>query len=153
MHTPHNTPTIALRNMTRADLGMLREWHRDPVLSGELGGIEDFDTWFAYAESQPAYRVWVAMEGREPVGYVMIEIEDGVGGESVAVRPDLRGNGYGAAILRALLDAPEASDAREIVATVCPNNRASRRCHEKAGFVQDGDEPDDEGLLRYVLRR
>ena len=149
----HATHQIRLRPMTRDDLPMLREWFLDETLMNELGGMADLETTFAYAESQPRYWEWIALDGETSVGFVGLEIqEDGIGYIAPATRPDRRRQGYGVAILRALVATPEARQASCVAADICPDNAASIRCHEKAGFVRESEEPDEEGFLRFAYR-
>ncbi len=81
----------------------------------------------------------------------MLEIgDDDTGYEALAVRPDLCGKGFGTAMLQALLATPEAKQAKNISGGVDPENLASVRCHEKAGFLPQSDGPDYEGFVFYA---
>jgi RimJ/RimL family protein N-acetyltransferase len=144
--------TVHLRPMTQNDIPMLQEWYADSDLSDELDG-DDLPHQFANMQSDPKYWAWIACVEDEPVGFVWFEIvEDGIGNESLGIRPDVRNRGYGSAMLRSLAATPEARRAVVIVAHIYPENVASIRCHEKAGFVCENEEPDDEGFLRFVHR-
>ena len=141
-----------LREMVRDDLRILEEWFDDPLMSAELDG-SDLPRWFAGVQDSLLYWVWMAIRGNELVGYVTMEIDDdGVGYEALAVRPDLRGQGIGTEILLSLLATPQALQAKSVAGGVDPENNASVRCHEKAGFLCENDEPDHEGFVYFIHR-
>ena len=138
--------------MTQDDLAVLQEWFADPILNQGVDG-DNLPRQFACMQSELNYWAWIACEGDRPVGFVWFEIqEDGIGNESLGIQPDLRNRGYGSAMLRALIETPEAQQASCVAAHIDPKNTASIRCHEKVGFVCESDEPDEEGFLRFVHR-
>jgi phosphinothricin acetyltransferase len=62
------------------------------------------------------------------------EVYRGVIEHSVYVHPDARGHGIGAALLAALLGAADAAGFWTVQSSVFPENTASLRVHERAGF-------------------
>lgn len=72
--------------------------------------------------------------------------EDGVGHIELAVRPDLRGNGFGKRILRAFLSGPGRTFA-ELHAHIEIGNAASLACFQRCGFVVGAEQDDDEFFL------
>lgn len=62
----------------------------------------------------------------------------GVGENSIYVAPEAIGNGLGFALLQALIDSTEAAGIWTIQCGIFPENIASLRLHEKAGFRQVG---------------
>ena len=79
---------------------------------------------------------------------------DGMVEVAYTVIPEQRGRGYAAAALRALL-ARSATDAgvRTIRATISPVNDASLHIVRAAGFVEVGEQWDDEDGLELVFER
>jgi RimJ/RimL family protein N-acetyltransferase len=147
-----NVATVVLRPMKQVDIPMLQDWYAGSDLSNELDG-DDLPHQFANMQSDPSYWAWIACVEDEPVGFVWFEIvEDGIGNESLGIHPNLRNRGYGSAMLRSLAATPEARRAVVIVANIYPENVASIRCHEKAGFVCENTELDEEGFLRFIHR-
>ena len=70
------------------------------------------------------------------------------------VVPDLRGQGYGHAIVAALLaEAAREPAVRVVRASVSPTNEASLALVRRAGFVQVGEQWDDEDGLELLLER
>lgn len=63
---------------------------------------------------------------------------------SLAVAKDARGRGFGTQmIVKAAADSLDALDVRRVTAVVRPDNDASRRAFERAGFQRIGAETRD----------
>jgi RimJ/RimL family protein N-acetyltransferase len=80
-------------------------------------------------------------------------IETPTGSIAFVVDPALRRRGLGRAMITALTRQPELRDVELFAAGVEPENRASRRCLEAAGFHPHSEQPDYEGMLYYRARR
>lgn len=126
-------------------------------------GLEDgWQSYYAYwmAESRAGEgkdRCFLISQGNRPFAVMYIVVS---GGEMViseyVVAPDWRGKGHGSAILRELLDNAarllntEVSQAR---AVIFPDNAASVRAFEKAGFALESRNHDAFGeSLNYAYR-
>jgi len=117
---------------------------------------------FRGAVQTAAYR-WIALERADPVGYIGCGVFDrwtacGAGraadpevvsvvdrpAASIAlvVDPIRRKAGIGRSMVRALVDALEVRHVEVFGAVAEPENVASIRCFEAAGFVRQGHEPD-----------
>jgi RimJ/RimL family protein N-acetyltransferase len=104
-----------------------------------LGG-EVYDRWCRYHDG--------------PDGPVITDVEPGPAmGLAYVVDPGRWRAGFGRAALTALVAAPEVADVVIFAAGIEPDNVASVRCAESAGFVPDGAGPDWEGIAHYLLRR
>jgi len=80
--------------------------------------------------------------------------DDGVIEIGYTVVPDLRGRGFGHAIVTALLaEAAREAAVRTVRASVAPTNAASLALVHRAGFVQVGEQWDDEDGLELVFER
>ena len=76
---------------------------------------------------------------------------DGAVEVGYTVLPHLRGRGYATAALAALVtEAADAPDVRVVRASVSPDNPASLAVVRRAGFVQVGEQVDDEDGLELV---
>jgi len=117
---------------------------------------------------------WIAFQGDQPVGYIDCgtydrwTVCDG-GGDAgpvvrrvidrpsaaiaLAVDPARRRTGIGRAMLRAVLEREEVCEVQLFAAGVEPDNVASVRCFEAAGFVRQSVEPDWEDMLYFVRGR
>ncbi|MCA2219412.1 GNAT family N-acetyltransferase [Jidongwangia harbinensis] len=104
-----------------------------------LGG-EVYDRWCRYAEA--------------PDGPVVSDVEAGPAmGLAYVVDPHRWRRGFGRAALLAAVGAPEVRDVILFALGIEPDNVASRRCAESAGFRPDDPEPDWEDIVHHLLRR
>lgn len=88
--------------------------------------------------------------GEGPDGPTIIEsIDVATGSIAFVVAPEVRGEGLGRAMIRALISQPELEFVELFEAGVEPDNTASRRCLEAAGFRLRSKDPDFEGTLYY----
>jgi RimJ/RimL family protein N-acetyltransferase len=88
--------------------------------------------------------------GEGPDGPIIIESIDAASGAlSFAVDPDLRCRGLGREMIKALVREPQLGFVELFEAGVEPENGASRRCLEAAGFHLRSEQPDCEGMLYY----
>src|SRR5262249_1984589 len=96
--------------------------------------------------------VWIIVN-QVPVGFIDVErYDDGRAAGALLVAPAMRRQGSGRAIREAVWERPELADVRELIGGVEPENAASRRCLDAAGF-RLSSEPDEEGMLRGVCAR
>lgn len=167
--------TVTLVPFTDGLLPVVQVWFEDAEVRRRLGGPD----WPARAlrmRGQGLGEVfrgrlvlrdhsWVALDdGGTPVGLVGGEVYDrwigdrGVEpgpamGLAYVVDPGRHRQGYGTAMLLALVRAPEVADVVLFAAGIEPENTASVRCAAAAGFRPDSSEPDDEGIVHHLLRR
>jgi len=95
-----------------------------------------------------------AYGGEGPDGPIILEtIEAVTGSIAFVTNPALRGRGLGRAMIAAMLARAELRDVELFEAGVEPQNTASRRCLEAAGFELASERPDFEGMLYYRWRR
>jgi RimJ/RimL family protein N-acetyltransferase len=95
----------------------------------------------------------MACEGSHAVG--LIDLERFEGGDAciaLVVNPDMRQRGYCSRIVQALLADELTAGVDCMEAFVDPGHIAGRRCLERSGFVLESSEPNDDGLMAYVLR-
>jgi RimJ/RimL family protein N-acetyltransferase len=92
--------------------------------------------------------------GESVEGPIILESLDvPTGSIAFAVDPARRRHGLGSAMIGALVQRPELRTVSLFEAGVEPENVASRRCLEKAGFRMRSEEPDFERILYYRLWR
>lgn len=134
-------PQVRIRPMRPADAARVLAIYQAGLDSGEASfetGAPSWDTFDAtklpdhrYVATTPDGRVagWVAVS---PVSGRCVYA--GVVEHSVYVDPAARGRGVGAALLAALIRSTEAAGIWTIQSGVFPENTASLRLHERAGF-------------------
>ncbi len=131
---------LSIRPMTTDDA--------DAVLRIYQAGLDDgqasFETvaplWEAFDKAKLPQHRFVAVEGDEVLGWVVVwpvsprPVYAGVVEHSVYVDPRAHGKGVGTALMQALIASTEEAGIWTLQSGVFPENEASLRLHEKAGF-------------------
>ncbi len=126
-------------------------WFPDPELALRLE--TPTQQWLQYVTTTPGTFAWLVYDATMPVALVQLDTTaERIGSIAFAVNPSLRRQGYGTAVLRALLTRPETARLQQIDAMVELDNAASRRCLSAAGFVLLSEQPDEDGFLQYTRR-
>jgi L-amino acid N-acyltransferase YncA len=133
---------VTVRPMTRADAAQVLTIYQDGLDGGEASFETQAPTWEVLdAKLLPSHRhVAVDGTGRQVLGWAAASgvsdrcVYQGVVEHSVYVAPAARQRGVGAALLRALISSTEAAGIWTIQAGIFPENTASLRLHERAGF-------------------
>ena len=171
--------TLELETFTAEHLPLVQPWFEHPEVDLRLGGPEWPARGLVLAESQDdeefrGMRVlrshtWLATYDGEPVGYVGGEVYDRwtvwdgqqvlawepgpAMGSAYVVDPSRWRHGFGRALLRAWVDAPEVADVEVFALGIEHDNEASRRCALSAGFRADDEVPDWEEIVYFTRRR
>ena len=133
---------ILIRPMQETDAAQVLAIYQAGLDGGNAGFETTAPTWEAFdAAKLPRHR-YVAADtaSGQVVGWVAASavsdrcVYAGVVEDSVYVHPDHGGRGIGLALLNALIRSTEAEGIWTIQAGVFPENTASLRLHEKAGF-------------------
>jgi len=133
---------VIIRPMTSADATQVLAIYQAGLDGGEASFETRAPTWEAFdAKLLPAHR-HVAADGTsgQVLGWVAASgvsdrcVYQGVVEHSVYVAAAARGRGVGAALLRALIGSTEAAGIWTIQSGIFPENTASLRLHERAGF-------------------
>lgn len=140
---------IIFRLLTSNDLPELCRWFEDAELSRRLSFPTD--EWFAYVTVGETARCWVALDGGKIIAAIQVDREDAeLGYLDLAVRPSLRGQGIGTAVLAAFLSGPGRAYAT-LEGRIEPDNAASLACCRRCGF-EILTKPDSDGLLPATYR-
>ncbi len=135
------THELNLRRATDADLDWLCALRNEPeaVRYSKSGVRTREDLEHDYLHNPGKFVYIVARADQADVGFVILcEEGDGTFEISIAILPELRGQG----LARPLIElgsqhAAAAHDARGVLATIVPGNVASRRSFEACGYVLD----------------
>lgn len=115
-------------------LAEYRQWHMDDALSRRASYPDD--RWYRHATSDASTRGLAAFcvaGTSQMVSLAQFDIDNGALFPFIAVRPDLRGKGYGTATLENLIaSAPPAVD--RVVAEIETDNHASLAMARGIGF-------------------
>ena len=131
---------LAITAMTAGDWSDVARIYADGIASGNATFETEVPDWERFDRSHlPDHRLMAATEGA-PVGWAALTpvsgrcVYAGVAEVSVYVAADGRGHGVGAALLAALVASAEAGGLWTLQAGMFPENTASVRLHERAGF-------------------
>ena len=132
---------LTLRPAFAADSDFVLALRNDPdavAFSGTGSEVtpEQHREWFTRTLTNPATRLWIAEVDGQRVGQVRVDTDDAVGTVSIAVDAEQRGSGHATAMLDAVKRALRADfQVSALLADVHPENVASQRLFERAGFV------------------
>ena len=133
-------PPVALRRATQDDAARLLAWRNDPqtramsVSAAEVTADEHRAFLAASLASSDRFLFVAEAEGR-PVGTLRLDREpNATFAVSLTVAPEERRKGYSAALLRAADAEAARLGARRLVAVLRPDNAASRKAFETAGY-------------------
>lgn len=114
--------------------------YADGIATGDATFETDVPTWEAWNAAHLAAHRFVAIDAEAVVGWVAVApvsdrcVYGGVVENSVYVAPEARGRGVGTALLEAIVASTEAAGVWTIQTGIFPENSASLRVHERAGF-------------------
>jgi N-acetylneuraminate synthase len=157
---PEVAPAISLQPAGPEDEGRVWVWNNEPdtrraSLRSDIIPWHDHRHWFAARLADPQTSLWIVQTPTDgAVGSVRIERRAEEDVLSIACTPGVRGQGIGArAIAAAAEQHARSGRGTVLVAFVKPDNAASLRAFERAGFVRDGSrEVEGQALEVYVFR-
>lgn len=137
--------SLVLRPAFEGDAARLRAWRNDPdavanSVNPRTVGEEEHSAWLRRLLDDPAHRLWIGELEAEAVGQVRIDVRAATAEVSIAVAPELRGQGHGARLLQALMDVlADDFQVQHLVARARPTNTVSLRVFARAGFAVTGE--------------
>ncbi len=137
--------TIGIRPMSPSDWPDVEQIYRAGIATGQATfESEPPPSWQAFASGKLQHLMLVALEGSIVVGWAAAgpvsarAVYRGVVEHSVYVAPRAAGRGVGRLLLAELIRTAERSGVWTIQSSVFPENTASLRLHERAGFRRVG---------------
>jgi RimJ/RimL family protein N-acetyltransferase len=138
---------VAVRDLTKGDLGLLIEWRNDPqvnrYLSDRLKTQSEIEVWFDRLRSDP--RVWLKaiLEDDRVIGYAAVESIDEKNRKCelglIVGETDSWGRGIATQVLQLMLKyAFETLNMHRVWAAVIEGNIRSARLLKRAGFFHEG---------------
>ena len=139
---PDAPPGIRIRPMRDADAAQVLAIYQAGLDGGNASFETTAPTWETFTAGKlPLHRhVAVDTTTGQVVGWIAVSpvsgrcVYAGVVEDSVYVHPDHAGRGIGLALLNALIQSTETAGIWTIQSGIFPENTASLRLHEKAGF-------------------
>lgn len=134
-------PTVSFRAAARGDSRRVWDWRRaiDPSFNMTADQTEfgPHDLWFCRAIDNPDRQFRIMMLGELACGYLRLDrIDDSRARVSVCLSPDTRGHGLGYRLLEEASTLGARHGITRLDAEIHPQNMASRRIFDRAGYVQ-----------------
>ncbi len=132
--------TVVIRDLTAADWPTVERIYREGIATGNATFEADPPSWEEFDREKVTSPRLVAVDGDAVVGWAAASrvssrcVYEGVIEHSVYVAESARGQGVGAALLRAFLDAADASNVWTVQSGVFPENEPSLALHSQLGF-------------------
>lgn len=150
--------SIALREATSEDLMLLFNWANDPEVRKQSFNpnpirLESHTRWLQARLEDERAKLYIAESAGEPAAHIRFDIEDDTATISYLIGREYRGMGLGHVILqrgvaRLMRQKPEV---KLVEGLVQPENLASVRAFEKAGFSYGEPHPKHPHAHRFVL--
>jgi phosphinothricin acetyltransferase len=132
---------MKIRPMTADDAGDVLRIYQAGLDTGQASFETVAPSWTAFDASRlPGHRLVAVTDEDRIAGWAAVSavsarpVYTGVVEHSIYIDPDQHGGGVGLALLKALIDSTEAAGIWTIQSGVFPENTASLRLHERAGF-------------------
>jgi RimJ/RimL family protein N-acetyltransferase len=153
--TVNNSNGIFLRRVTPSDREALFHWRNHPsvrqhsIHSDEIPW-EVHCQWFEQILGHPQRLLLVGETEDDPVGVLRYDLNDGAALISVYLVPERMGQGFGALLLMAGSEwlRGHYPSIQQVVAEILPDNAASIKAFEKAGYQKALLQP-KQGILTY----
>ncbi|MEO8899526.1 MAG: GNAT family N-acetyltransferase [Candidatus Dormibacter sp.] len=149
-------PAVTLRHAREDDADRVMEWRNDGdavrfSVTGRPVSEVEHRKWFRALLADRRVRLWIAVDAGKAVGQVRLDVTEGTGTVSIAVAKEHRGRGIAVSMLLTLIEAVAGEDdLRRLKALTHPDNAASLRTFERAGFRRVGA---PEGGFLVLLRQ
>lgn len=151
----NNSAGIFLRRVTASDREALFHWRNHPsvrqhsIHSGEIPW-DAHCQWFEQTLDHPQRLLLVGEHEQYPVGVLRYDLKDSAALVSVYLVPERMGQGFGALLLMAGSEwlSKHYPVIQHIVAEIFPDNTASIKAFEKAGYQKAPLQP-KQGILTY----
>lgn len=129
-------PQLSLRQATAEDAITIFEWQISPGTRAYARDptpptLAEHVDWFSKKLASPDTRCWVAVRNERACGFVRLDRHDDEWEVSIVTAPQMRGQGFGKAMLAAL---ESVCRGERLVAEVLPGNEASHALFRAAGF-------------------
>lgn len=134
---------LRLREATMDDADIILEWVNDPAdransFDSSPIARDEHLAWMRDSLADPDRLLFILENAGVPVGHIKLYREGDHAEVGYCVAPEHRGHGYAAAMLGLLRDGidPVATGIKTITASVKPDNVASIRALERAGYME-----------------
>jgi len=140
-----NSPEIIFEDAGEDDLKLLYDWVNDDLVRqqsfhSEKISLEEHQKWFRNKLKNPKAILWIAKIENKPTGLVRFDIKNKQATIGISIDKKYRGKGYGSKILSRATEEFIRLFKLPVFAYIKPDNSASQRAFEKAGYVYKKNE-------------
>jgi len=130
---------------------ILQDWFKDKATRKHLGGMLPLENCVNYMISNPDTLAFLVFENEKSIGMVDIEIDpsEKTASISLLINPHYRKKGLGTLLLKTALQLDCYKNCTRLDAFIEPDNIASIKCFQKAGFEKINDLPDEDGMFCF----
>lgn len=130
---------------------ILIEWSKDKITLQYLGGMFPLDNFIKFLLNAKNRLTYIAIHNSKYIGMVDVELypKDKNAAVDILIAPEERGKGFGNIVLQKLIQDSEFEKYNKLDAFIEPENIASIRCFEKAGFCKIKNELDEDGMFHF----
>ena len=142
---------MIFKKLKKEHQSRLQEWFKDKATRKHLGGMLPLEKCVNYMISSTDTLAYLVFKNDQPLGMVDIEFspKEKTASISLLVNPYLRKKGLGTFILSAALQLDIYKNYSRLDAFIDPDNFASIKCFQKAGFQKMNEQPDEDGMFCF----
>jgi len=130
---------------------ILIEWSKDKATLQYLGGIFPIDNFIEFLLKAKNRLTYIVIHNSKYIGMIDVEFypKNKKAVMDILIAPEERGKGFGKIVLQKLIQDAAFEKYKQLDAFIEPENIASIRCFEKAGFRKIKNEVDQDGMFHF----
>ena len=139
--------------ITKDDCAVFSSWMEHKIVRDWIA-VDDWGKYFEIVSTEPDYFLIKALFDDKIIAEIALEIIEEVGHIAIMLNPNEQSKGHGKKILKLFCEKAVGIIGREfkyIEAGIFPDNIASKRCFEGAGFKFSKDGDDGEMIYIYDI--
>ncbi|MEZ4865049.1 MAG: GNAT family N-acetyltransferase [Caldilineaceae bacterium] len=144
---------LDFRRFDQAHYPVYKAWFADPELDRRLGPMNQEWLDYVLAGQETEGITWAVYRDAEFVAVLETVFDPQqqlpAAITAIAVRPNLRGQGIGTAVLQQILALHRGQGIDDHVLYIAQDHTSARRLVERAGFVQTAAAPNEYGYLEF----
>lgn len=149
---------MIFKKLKKAHQSILQEWFKDKATRKHLGGMLPLENCVNYMLSSVDTLPYFVFENETPIGMVDLEFDsksvcregrEKKASISLLINPNLRKKGLGTFLLNTILQLDCCKNCTHLDAFIDPDNIASIKCFQKAGFIKMNKTPDKDGMFLF----
>ena len=143
---------MIFKKIKKAHQSILQEWLKDKATRKHLGGMLPLEDCINYMISNIDTLAYFVFKNEMPIGMVDVEFypSEKTTSLSLLINPNFRKKGIGTFILKTTLQLDCFKNYTRLDAFIEPENIASIKCFQNAGFQKMNEELDEDGMFCFA---